>query len=154
MTFVERSDESCRDMRVSVNSLRRVYIIRRDECLRDRGSSFGVVVLNNKSNVYVWDVFNHMWYSKNVLPFARAMMCAHHHPEASYFQRRAKTHHVGDVAIHFSSYPRKSVSCRRALSRERDFSPTNQLCTFIEEFGKKEHPPQTTNAKTRLRTTL
>ena len=53
MTFVERSDESCRDVRVSVNSLRRVYVIRRDECLRDRGSSFGVVVLNNKGNVYV-----------------------------------------------------------------------------------------------------
>tara|TARA_B100000482_G_scaffold109714_1_gene79244 strand:- start:373 stop:669 length:297 start_codon:yes stop_codon:yes gene_type:complete len=96
-----------------------------------------------------------MWYAKNVLPFARAMMRAHHHPEASYFQRRAKTHHVGDVAIHFSSsYPRESVSCRRgALSRARDVSPTNQRCAFIEAFGKKAHPPQTTNATTRLRRT-
>ena len=37
------------------------------------------------------------------------------------------------------------VSCRRALfrERERDFSPTNQLCTFLfEAFGKKEHPPR------------
>jgi len=29
-----------------------------------------------------------------------------------------------------------------SFERERDFSPTNQLCTFIEAFGKKEHPPQ------------
>ena len=37
------------------------------------------------------------------------------------------------------------VSCRRALfrERERDFSPTNQLCTFLfEAFGKKTHPPR------------
>ena len=95
---------------------------------------------------YVWDfVFqSHVVLKKERPPF-RARDDAHHHPGAYTFSsaKSAKTH-VGDAVNHYTPHPR-ACACRCSLfrERERDFSPTNQLCTFLfEAFGKKEHPPQ------------
>jgi hypothetical protein len=95
---------------------------------------------------YVWDfVFqSHVVLKKERPPF-RARDDAHHHPGAYTFSsaKSAKTH-VGDAVNHYTPHPR-ACACRCSLfrERERDFSPTNQLCTFLfEAFGKKEHPPR------------